>query len=642
MAPARSGPRAARTRVEPLPVRHLSLAIDPARRRQSGRTRARQRAISARDGRCRRAGRDLCTRRGHRRGTRGRRRVLRARGQPARALRRLVHAGKPQDDDAALPGALRDALDQADPALPGPAARKPARRSTRRGRAADSRRAHAGRLELGVFRARVPRAADGRRARRRAGPFRAGRHRLHAHDAGPAARARPLPACRRRFSRSARVSSGFDAWRAGDFRRVSRRARDARQCDRHRCRGRQVDLSVRAGHDPVLPDRGATARERADVVAVPRRRSRRRARTPRSTRGQGSARCWRVRHADRPGRDGGRARRVPPADPRCTGALHRAADTRAVDMPDVRRRRIGAPARRSSAVRAGREGRGSRSRRPHPRRLARRFARRQFVARRRHEGYVGAGARRRMLSRHANELYWMARHIERAENTARLLDVTYRTSLLPYEVGEPGLAWAAPWSVPLITLGLASTYYERYPVLTAENALRFMILDPSNTSSIYTCLGAARESARTVRGAITSEMYEDLNSAWIEMRTCDYERIQARGVSDFLDWVKMRSHLFRGVTFGTMLRDEAYHFIRLGTHMERADNTARILDTKYHILLPSVADVGGAVDYYQWASLLQSLSGFEAYRKIYSDVISPRRIAELLILRDDMPRSLHS
>lgn len=247
-----------------------------------------------------------------------------------------------------------------------------------------------------------------------------------------------------------------------------------------------------------------------------------------------------------------------------------------------------------------------------------------------------------MLSRHANELYWMARHIERAENTARLLDVTYRTSLLPYQVGEPGLAWAEPWSVPLITLGLATAYYQRHPVLTAENALRFMILDPSNTSSIHACLRAARESARSVRGAITSEMYEDLNSAWIEMRAYDYERIQARGVSDFLDWVKMRSHLFRGVTFGTMLRDEAYHFLRLGTHMERADNTARILDTKYHILLPSVADVGGAVDYYQWASLLQSLSGFEAYRKIYSDVIAPRRIAELLILRDDMPRSLHS
>src|SRR3954451_14898767 len=247
-----------------------------------------------------------------------------------------------------------------------------------------------------------------------------------------------------------------------------------------------------------------------------------------------------------------------------------------------------------------------------------------------------------MLCRTANELYWMARHIERAENTARLLDVTYRTSLMPCQVREPGLAWADPWSVPLVTLGLATAYYQRHPELTAENALRFMILDPANTSSIYECLRTARESARAVRGAITSEMYEDLNSAWIEMRSFDYERIQANGVSDFLDWVKMRSHLFRGVTFGTMLRDEAYHFIRLGTHMERADNTARILDVKYHTLLPSAADVGGAVDYYQWSALLRSVSGFESFRKIYSDVITPYRVAELLILREDMPRSLHS
>jgi uncharacterized alpha-E superfamily protein len=167
-------------------------------------------------------------------------------------------------------------------------------------------------------------------------------------------------------------------------------------------------------------------------------------------------------------------------------------------------------------------------------------------------------------------------------------------------------------------------------------------MDEENPSSIYCCLRAARESARSVRGAITSEMYEDLNSAWIAIRENGHERLRSQGVSEFLDWVKMRSHLFRGVTFGTMLRDEAYHFIRLGTHIERADNTARILDTKYHILLPSAADIGGAVDYYQWASLLQSLSGFESYRKIYSDLISPRRVAELLVLRDDMPRSLHS
>jgi uncharacterized alpha-E superfamily protein len=246
-----------------------------------------------------------------------------------------------------------------------------------------------------------------------------------------------------------------------------------------------------------------------------------------------------------------------------------------------------------------------------------------------------------MLCRVANELFWMARHIERAENTARMLDVTYRTSLLPYQVTEPGLEWAAPWSVPLITSGLATKYYQRHSALSAESVLRFMILDSTNPSSIYCCLRAARESARSVRGAITSEMYEDLNTAWLEMRRYDYDTVQQMGVSNFLEWVKMRSHLFRGVTFGTMLRDEAYHFIRLGTHLERADNTARILDVKYHILLPSSADVGGAVDYYQWAAVLQSVSGFESYRKIYSDVITPLRVAELLILREDMPRSLH-
>jgi uncharacterized alpha-E superfamily protein len=247
-----------------------------------------------------------------------------------------------------------------------------------------------------------------------------------------------------------------------------------------------------------------------------------------------------------------------------------------------------------------------------------------------------------MLCRTANELYWMARHIERAENTARLLDVTYRMSLLPYDAVEPGLAWAQPWAVPLITSGLATAFYERFKDLSAENVLRFMIFDSGTPSSIHCCLRAARESARAVRGAITSEMYEDLNSAWLDMRTYDYELIEANGISEFLDWVKMRSHLFRGVTFGTMLRDEAYHFIRLGTHIERADNTARILDVKYHTLLPSAADVGGAVDYYQWGALLRSVSGFESYRKIYSDVITPRRVAELLILREDMPRSLHS
>ena len=248
-----------------------------------------------------------------------------------------------------------------------------------------------------------------------------------------------------------------------------------------------------------------------------------------------------------------------------------------------------------------------------------------------------------MLSRAANNLYWMSRHIERAENTARLLDVTYRMSLLPYRVQESDQSWAEPWALPLVINGLASAYYERYPgVITSDNVLRFMVLDPDNASSLYSCIQEARENARTVRSAITSEMYEDINASWLEMRNQDYDRVHAGGLSAFFEWVKMRSHQFRGVTFGTMLRDEGYSFIRLGTFVERADNTARLLDVKYHTLLPSAADVGGAVDYYQWSALLRSLSAFDSYRKVYRDVITPTKVTELLVLRDDVPRSLHA
>ena len=168
-----------------------------------------------------------------------------------------------------------------------------------------------------------------------------------------------------------------------------------------------------------------------------------------------------------------------------------------------------------------------------------------------------------------------------------------------------------------------------------------MALDPDNPSSIYACARQARENARAVRGSVTSEMWEVLNATWLEMQQVTEEKMQARGVSAFFDWVKERSHLFRGVTFGTMLRDDGYDFARLGTHVERADSTARILDVKYHVLLPSVKDVGGAVDYYQWSAVLRSVSAFESYRKVFRDVITPIKLAELLILREEMPRSLH-
>ena len=247
-----------------------------------------------------------------------------------------------------------------------------------------------------------------------------------------------------------------------------------------------------------------------------------------------------------------------------------------------------------------------------------------------------------MLARAANNLYWMSRHIERAENTARMLDVTHRMSLLPYRVLDEGQEWADPWALPLVITGRATEYYERYSEVTPANILHFMVLDAGNPSSIYSCIQSARENARSVRGVITSEMFQDLNDIWLNMRNVDYAHVESRGVSEFFDWVKLQSHQFRGITFGTMLRDEGYQFIRLGTFMERGDNTARILDVKYHTLLPSVADVGGAVDYYQWSALLRSVSAFDAYRKVYRNLITPMRVAELLILRDDVPRSLHA
>ena len=141
-----------------------------------------------------------------------------------------------------------------------------------------------------------------------------------------------------------------------------------------------------------------------------------------------------------------------------------------------------------------------------------------------------------MLSRVANELYWMSRHIERAENTARLLDVTHRMSLLPYHIMEHEDGWAEPWAVPLITTGVATEYYQRYPELTADDVLRFTVFDAANPSSIYSCMHAAHESARAVRGAITSEMYEDLNASWLKLRTANFAWIKVNGISSFFDW----------------------------------------------------------------------------------------------------------
>ena len=242
-----------------------------------------------------------------------------------------------------------------------------------------------------------------------------------------------------------------------------------------------------------------------------------------------------------------------------------------------------------------------------------------------------------MLSRTASTLYWMSRYVERAENTARILDVAYRMSLLTKDPDLQDQEWFAPLNIT----GTLFPFSGRHAIVNSREVLHFMALDTDNPSSIYNCAKQSRENARAVRGTITSEMWEVLNATWLEMQNMDEDRLYARGISAFFEWVKERSHLFRGVTFGTIRRDEAFQFHRLGTYMERADNTARMLDVKYHVLLPSVKDVGGAVDYYQWSAVLRSVSAFEAYRKVYRDIITPLKVAELLVLRDDVPRSMH-
>ena len=240
-----------------------------------------------------------------------------------------------------------------------------------------------------------------------------------------------------------------------------------------------------------------------------------------------------------------------------------------------------------------------------------------------------------MLSRTADHLFWMSRYMERAENLARLLDVTWQMSLVPQSLDVANQSWNA-----IIALNsLEEAFAAKYASVNAENVLRFMVSDADNYGSIHSCLRLARENAHAVRGTITTEMWETLNSTWLEAREKTFEQIWGAGIGEFFEWVKMRSSLTRGTTLGTLLQDESYNFIRIGTLLERADNTARILDVKYHVLRTHEDE--GATDFYEWGALLRSVSAFEVYRKVYRDVITPDRVAELLILNKDMPRSLH-
>jgi uncharacterized alpha-E superfamily protein len=205
-------------------------------------------------------------------------------------------------------------------------------------------------------------------------------------------------------------------------------------------------------------------------------------------------------------------------------------------------------------------------------------------------------------------------------------------------LGNPGNEWHST----LIAAGCDVGFFTRHEEATASAVIDYLVRDPDNPSSILTCLETARGNARAVRTALTSDMWDALNGTWLQARATDPALFTPGRVTEFLDWVKERSQLFNGAYANTMLRNDAYHFTRLGTFLERADNTARILDVKYHVLLPQHEGIGGALDYYQWRAILRSVSALRGYQWVYHDRLKPWLIADLLILRPEMPRSLRS
>lgn len=247
-----------------------------------------------------------------------------------------------------------------------------------------------------------------------------------------------------------------------------------------------------------------------------------------------------------------------------------------------------------------------------------------------------------MLCRTADDLYWVSRHMERAENTARLIDVTTRIAMLPERL-DRGKAQAAPWRRALDALGAVETCLKRYGSIDTDSVLDHLLLSPDNPSSIYSCLRAAREAARAQRVAITSEMYEDLNTSWLEMRGLGAASIGREGLSNILERVKSRSASFRGVTIGTLGRGEGYQFMQLGVFIERAEWAIRLLDVVGSDGdLPETGEARDTIEYFQWSALLQSLSAFETYRRLHRQSVTPAGVAEIMLLHDANPRSLQT
>ncbi|QCF25467.1 alpha-E domain-containing protein [Hydrocarboniclastica marina] len=241
-----------------------------------------------------------------------------------------------------------------------------------------------------------------------------------------------------------------------------------------------------------------------------------------------------------------------------------------------------------------------------------------------------------MLSRAASSLFWMARYLERAETQARLLDVSLTMALIDVpEDREEQL------SVPLLVTGTREIFYEFYSEVTPQNLIDFLLLDDRHPASVFSIFGTARDNALQVRGNLSADVWESINLSWLELKELRAKGVSESNASRVFDWTRERSHVFRGAAYGTLLRNDAFHFLRLGTFIERADTTARVLDIRHRMAIGSLQG-HPTQSFFEWTALLHSLAAFEAYQNTYGHNIEPMNVAELLILKPDVPRSLHA
>jgi len=243
-----------------------------------------------------------------------------------------------------------------------------------------------------------------------------------------------------------------------------------------------------------------------------------------------------------------------------------------------------------------------------------------------------------MLSRVADALYWMSRYIERAENNARILDVNLQLMLDFENQNEETVR--QHWEPIINSLEEHDLFYSLHSEANAETVVDFVSFEKKNPHSIHSSITRARENARTVREHASSEMWEQINRVYLFLGSERSRSLFAGSAYEFFKSIVEASHLFQGITDSTMTHGEGWEFIQVGKYIERADRTSRILDVKYHLLLPTGEKVGGNVDVVQWLAVLKSCSALEAYRKLYVGEVAPWSVAEFLITHDSFPRSI--